>query len=201
MRSFFVSKLPTNISHCGEAILMPACCVLTHLFVGGHDPLDGVGSWGQKVTGGGESLRPLAHQHLCLTICCFYMIRQKGTNTSQKKQWDDAIDILTDVTDVSLPFKPIHTTFSHLSLWAWRYHRDDIFKYSQWQQDGGTVVKLISKLRDSARVEFLCNCHVGRCEWEAATVFTHANQLLFDEETVAVGLEMLMILNVCYEIC
>lgn len=35
---------------------------------------------------------------------------------------------------------------------------------------------------------------MGWCGWEAVTVLTHANQLLCEEETVAVGLEMLMIL-------
>lgn len=42
-----------------------------HLFVGGHDPLDGVGSWGQEVAGRGESLCPLAHHHVRLPVCCF----------------------------------------------------------------------------------------------------------------------------------
>ncbi len=43
-----------------------------HLFVGGHDPLDGVGSGGQEVPRGGESLRPLTHHHLRLPVCCFW---------------------------------------------------------------------------------------------------------------------------------
>lgn len=53
---------------------------ITHLFVGGHDPLDGVGPGGQEVAGGGESLGPLAHQHLSLAVCCFCRrnVRQDG---------------------------------------------------------------------------------------------------------------------------
>ena len=39
-----------------------------HLFVGGHDPLDGVSSRGQEIACGGEGLCPLAHQHLSLTV-------------------------------------------------------------------------------------------------------------------------------------
>lgn len=59
-------------------------CVCPDLFVGGHDPLDGVGSRRQQVTGCGESLRPLAHHHLRLAVCSFWPRHKTGVKFSKE---------------------------------------------------------------------------------------------------------------------
>ena len=111
-----------------------------HLFVGGHDPLDGIGPWGQEVTRRGESLRPLTHPHMRLTIGCFLRTdMEEADRATGGSMWFNKLKTTSMFRKNSFWFtvtervtsslcEPVHNTVPHVCQWALQYRGNTFYK-------------------------------------------------------------------------
>ena len=96
-----------------------------HLFVGGHDPLDGICSWSQEVAGGGEGLCSLTHQHVGLPIrslCRGEHKHRQVASWEQVQLWSWRTGLTTEVE--SGLYNPLydwyHAVCVCMSMSVWR---------------------------------------------------------------------------------